>query len=408
MSLLDDLYPRLEDTPPNSGLMTAAASTPAPAAPAIKRPTTGEAVKSFTADLLFSLAQSFSAGHERGAGIGAALAGPMVRKSMLQQQAEQTALKEAEIEKHKAETEKLKGELAQQGIRLIQRPDGSQKAIKIDPLTYKVQDLGEVAPAEQKPPEPFTLSEGQSRFDEKGNLVASVGKTEKPQLAKLTPENVNLDGKPARVWHDEYGNYFDQDKKPITGRITPYVAPPTPRAKGEITPTAESNLIQGLNKQWETASKDVQQLYRANTVMDAGMDAARKGDLNAGSQAVLVTFQKFLDPTSVVRESEYARSGAGIAMAERVRGAIEKLQKGGAGVPLAELETFAKLGKEINTRLAAEGNSLLSAEKERITKTAERYGIPSELVIPKYDISKPGGSTQPPTASDGWKVINVK
>ena len=40
---------------------------------------------------------------------------------------------------------------------------------------------------------------------------------------------------------------------------------------------------------------------------------------NAASQAVLVTFQKILDPTSVVRESEYARTFDGQAILDRMQ-----------------------------------------------------------------------------------------
>jgi hypothetical protein len=209
-------------------------------------------------------------------------------------------------------------------------------------------------------------------------------------VATLSPQNVLLDGKPAIVLHDNQGNYFDrQTKLPVTGRVTPYIQPPTPRAKGDITPNSEANLVSRLSTQWGKASKDVQELYRANTIMSAGMDAARKGDLNAGSQAVLITFQKFLDPQSVVRESEYSRSAEGLSMANRIRGYVGRLQEGGAGLPLAELETFAALAKNINDRLANEGKSLLSEEKARIGRTADRYGIPNDLIFPAYDYAEP-------------------
>lgn len=240
---------------------------------------------------------------------------------------------------------------------------------------------------------PFNVPEGGMRVNPLEGSVIENPRAPTEKAATLTPQPVNLDGKPALVLRDSQGNYFDiETKQPVVGRITPYVAPPTPRQKGDITPNAESNLITNLNTQWQKASKDVQDLYRANTIMDAGMAAARKGDMNAGSQAVLVTFQKFLDPTSVVRESEYARSAEGLAIAERARGFVEKLLQGGAGVTLQELETFAALGREINERLAKEGDSLLSSERARISAIAGRYEIPVELVIPRYDYSKPAGS----------------
>ncbi len=84
--------------------------------------------------------------------------------------------------------------------------------------------------------------------------------------------------------------------------------------------------------------------------MEAGLAQAKasgdKESINAASQAVLVTFQKILDPTSVVRESEYARSGSGAALIDRMRGAITQLERGGAGLPLDSLEEFVDLGRE--------------------------------------------------------------
>jgi len=174
-------------------------------------------------------------------------------------------------------------------------------------------------------------------------VLRKVGDTD-GAAGPLTPDKVMVDGVGAEVLRDPKGNYFDVNtKQPITGRITPYIAPPNPRQKGEITPTAEANLMQSLNKQWDAAAKDVQSLYRANTIMNSGMEAARRGEMNAGAQAVLVTFQKFLDPTSVVRESEYARSGEGQSVANQVRGYVDKLERGGAGMTLPELEKFAKI-----------------------------------------------------------------
>jgi hypothetical protein len=55
---------------------------------------------------------------------------------------------------------------------------------------------------------------------------------------------------------------------------------------------------------------------------------------------VLITFQKILDPTSVVRESEYARSADGVALTARMEGYMERLAKGGAGVPKADLKAM--------------------------------------------------------------------
>jgi hypothetical protein len=371
---------------------------------------------------VFSLAQGMSAAGQvpggsrfnaqrNAAAMGGALQGTQILQQMRQQQLAQQQklaieqqLAQAQLTRAQTPPQRNIDPLSPQGIaadvtkqRLLAtiKPSPPDNASLVSAILDDPQMFNRLPTAMQTSLTP--------ELGRKGFKFPAAPKDEKPTT--LTPDNVTLDGKPAMVLRDNQGNFFELGtKKPITGRITPYIAPPTPRARGEITPTAEAGLIQQLNKQWETASKDVQAMYRANTIMDAGMEAARHGDMNAGSQAILVTFQKFLDPTSVVRESEYARSPEGISVANRIRGYVDRLTQGGAGVPLDELEKFARMAKNINQKLAAEGTSLLSAEKKRILSVADRYSIPAEMVIPKYNFAQPGGTA--PAASNG--MINVR
>jgi hypothetical protein len=136
----------------------------------------------------------------------------------------------------------------------------------------------------------------------------------------------------------------------------------------------------------------MRELERQVTLMDAGMEAARKGDLAAGSQAVLVVFQKILDPTSVVRESEYARSAQGQSLMAQIEGKIEQLSKGGAGVPLSELEKYAALGHKM---VEASSTDYISDVRKRIERTASYYNIPTELVF-EGRVGEPGSSADNP------------
>ena len=54
---------------------------------------------------------------------------------------------------------------------------------------------------------------------------------------------------------------------------------------------------------------------------------------------LFVTFQKMLDKDSVVRESEYARSGAGQSLKNQLAGFFEKKAVGGAGGPPSRVPT---------------------------------------------------------------------
>ncbi len=206
------------------------------------------------------------------------------------------------------------------------------------------------------------------------------------------------------------GKFIASPRAPVTGTDVPL--PPDVEAQRTrmnqptLTPNASITAVRQLAGDWQKATGDVQELYRANTIMDAGMEAARAGDLNAGSQAILITFQKFLDPTSVVRESEYARSSEGLAMGDRVRGFIDRLQYGGAGVPVEELEAFAKLAREINGRLTSDVDSLLAAERGRIERVADQYNIPKDQIFPAYDYGSVPGQSAGPAGSNRMTSTN--
>lgn len=160
--------------------------------------------------------------------------------------------------------------------------------------------------------------------------------------------------------------------------------------KKEITPTMEANIVNRLNTQWSAANKTAKELNNQVRLMDAGLNAAERGDLAQGAQAVLVTFQKILDPGSVVRESEFARSAAGQSVLTRIEGAFEKLTKGGAGVPLGELRKFADLAREAVKAQQAD----MPATRRRIGSIADRYSIPHELIFD--DAVAPAGPQPPP------------
>jgi hypothetical protein len=173
--------------------------------------------------------------------------------------------------------------------------------------------------------------------------------------------------------------------------------PPRPAAAKTLSPYSESNIVNRLQTRLDSQSKVANELQRQISVMDAGLNAARRGDMAAGSQAVLVTFQKILDPLSVVRESEYARSAAGQSLLNRISGAVGRLQSGGAGIPLPELEKFAQLAREMSEN----STKHLGTVQKQIQDTGKRYGIPPELIT-FPDVGTGGG------AGGGGERIRVR
>ncbi len=145
------------------------------------------------------------------------------------------------------------------------------------------------------------------------------------------------------------------------------------RGGGDRGPTdAQSfGMSERLAKAWSTANQPVKEMDRQLRIMRTGLNRFRKGDTNGGSQAVLVTFQKILDPTSVVRESEYARTTEGQALLSKIEGYATRLAKGGTTLTDPELAAMVQTAEEMLS-----GMSQWSAgTRQRIGAQAAKYKL---------------------------------
>ena len=145
-----------------------------------------------------------------------------------------------------------------------------------------------------------------------------------------------------------------------------------------------------LRKEYNSNVKPARDIQQQLNIMNTSWE---NYDANPGaaSQGLLVTFQKILDNNSVVRESEYLRSAEGLALTERLRGAYERLTKGGAPVPKSELDGYRKLATawvDGYTRFARDYQSL-------IDRNAENLGIDRGLIYNEGEFSgaAPAGET---------------
>jgi len=175
-----------------------------------------------------------------------------------------------------------------------------------------------------------------------------------------------VDGVPYASFTNETGNI---ELRKIKG----FEAKPEKAEKPDFT---EAKFIRDLRQEATKIGEDHTEVVRQLNQMEAGLTQAKNvkeglgtvttdpvsgeltftgQSLNAPSQAILVTFQKILDPTSVVRESEYARSEAGTSLSQRIEGRISTWVRGGANVTVKELEEVVVLAREF-VRLSA--NSL--------------------------------------------------
>jgi len=77
--------------------------------------------------------------------------------------------------------------------------------------------------------------------------------------------------------------------------------------------------------------------------MDALLKKAKEGNIQnkvALDQGLITMYNKLTDPNSVVRESEYARTPQNLPLVNRFSGALQKIEKGGAGLTNADREAL--------------------------------------------------------------------
>ena len=155
-----------------------------------------------------------------------------------------------------------------------------------------------------------------------------------------------------------------------------------------LSPEKQLETELKLKKDFDAAAKEPQKALRQFNIMKASLKRAEdilsdedveSKDINAASQGILVTFQKILDPTSVVRESEYARSGEGQSLIEKGEGWIDKIVKGGAGVTIDSLREFVATA-EAFTR-GYEDSVISAAERE--LEQINRFGLNQKAILPK-------------------------
>ena len=270
-----------------------------------------------------------------------------------------------------------------------------------------------------------TLTEMMTAKADHDELVDFAGKRGLlPQLQEMLTTRKALAPPPMpemfETVRDPYGRGGAGQRSSKTGRIVGYQGPAASKddkgftlGPGQLRHDAAGNVIArgpdapstdrppiknvlSLSNAWQKATAPLRSIMRQRDLMQIGLERAAAGDMAAGSQAVLVTFQKILDPTSVVRESEYARSASGLSLLDQAKGQYEKLKQGGAGMTLEQLGSFARFADEAVAKLA-EGR--VGKERARIKRFADAYGIDPTLIFE----GKLGAPPPPAQAADGGR-----
>ena len=223
----------------------------------------------------------------------------------------------------------------------------------LDPINGRREGVAAMLPGEQM----FSpkATEGTSRYSKPDVL----GENNELGLPKGTLVQMGTNGKVDIIYQPKPG----ESKTGMSSKDTLETATVL---RKEFDQSKTFTDFQTVNR----AEKGIMQAYKTS------LDPKTQSKV-ASDQALAVMFQKMLDPTSVVRESEYARTPEGVGVVSRLESYIPKFQKGG----LAISDTDRKAMVDIANKLLNESKVTMNDHIDRYTGISQQYGVDPNLVL---------------------------
>lgn len=133
--------------------------------------------------------------------------------------------------------------------------------------------------------------------------------------------------------------------------------------------------------------KNYQIIDRSEKALRAALEQSRIPGKSriASDQALGVMFQKMLDPDSVVRESEYARTPEGAAIMSRLKNWIPKLLKGGLAIGDKDRQAIVDMAQ----KLLDESKRTFNQAYDEFATTAEEFDFNKKALfggVKKFDM----------------------
>jgi len=164
----------------------------------------------------------------------------------------------------------------------------------------------------------------------------------------------------------------------------------------------ESSFRDDFDKQPEVkAHREVARYVQsAREAYALSKDAKSK---NAADQALVTSLNKILDPGSVVRESEYARTAEGQSILNRLGGYLSRALSGGGGFTDAERKEVL----DMVNRLGDGSQKLFDATADEFEASGRQYGFDTKRTIRRTNIAPAGGSGSSKTVEDVKKKYGI-
>jgi hypothetical protein len=161
---------------------------------------------------------------------------------------------------------------------------------------------------------------------------------------------------------------------------------------------AQANAGKQAQRQFEqenTLRDEFQKLtgdFRIVQTSYENIRSAAKANDGAGDMSLLYNYVRLLDPTSVVRESEFAAAAASGSFGQRVQGAMERVLSG-ARMPETLRQSFIREGKNLYDNQLRSHDTVADQYEE----LARANGLEPKRVVTRF--ARPQEDTRPPLSS---------
>lgn len=192
--------------------------------------------------------------------------------------------------------------------------------------------------------------------------------------------------KDLRIKNLQAGLDYDEEGNPIKA-VNPQMVEREKRMKAFEGRRQAGTLRGELNQ--NQYIKRFQEMNSAARGIDAMLsDTLSRTDnqsKNVGDQALITLYNKILDPLSVVRESEYARTPDGQSLLNRIAGFTQKVQSGGSGLTDADRVEIARAAKVLINNSGEMYNSKL----DEYGNLADTYEVDPQMVLGGFERFSP-------------------
>lgn len=220
-------------------------------------------------------------------------------------------------------------------------------------------------------------------------------------VAKARAYDAQANAKESTSGVDKYIYFNPQNKQTSEFKQPGYLYVPQSQVAGIIArPSTDPKVASDLRQEFinRPEVKDFMTVNSQINSMDALLKSALAGNMEnktALDQGLIAMFNKLTDPNSVVRESEYARTPENLPVVNRISGAIQKLQAGGAGLT-DEDRTALVVGAKI---IGNERGNAYQRTRQGYGGLTEKYNLDPSMVtstLPEFSPYKIDQSTPPP------------